>query len=516
MYIVTPDQMKSIDHNTISRIGIPGLILMENASRSIYNIMQENLEDELSQLGISIFCGKGNNGGDGFALARYLHNAGADVTVFSFVDSNTVKGDAKVNFDICARLGIEIIFLVEDSSDLDAVADMVAESELTVDAIFGTGFKGPVGGFYSEVINLINEHSQFILSIDIPSGLDGLTGTFSETVFADMTVTLGYVKTGLLICDGPSVCGRIFIGDLGIPESVLNHEELNYRSIDDLEASHMLPARFADSHKGSYGKVAVLAGSRLMTGAARYVVKGLDCMGTGLIHFVSDQDTEELGRLLFETVKILPDCFSVEKPLGFDCMVIGPGLGTAIRKKELMHQAIKCSKNQNIPLLLDADAINILSEMDLEELDIFFSDFETPPLLTPHPGEFSRLIKVDRCEISGRELDLVKAFSQRWNCVILLKGVTSIITHPSGEVVFNTSGNDALAKGGSGDVLAGIAGNILAQTKDPFISAVLGSYILGRTAELYTEKHPSRTCNPEKLIDMIPEMIEVLEKLRSG
>ncbi len=507
--------MKNIDQETINRIGIPGIVLMENASRSIFLILKDSLEEGIGTYSFSVFCGKGNNGGDGFGVARYLYNHGAEVTIYSFVDSNSVKGDSKINFDICVKLGIEIVF-IEDLIDNLEVAERISNSDITIDAIFGTGFHGDVKNEYLEIINLINEESQYIVSIDIPSGLNGCTGLFSESVFADLTVTLGFVKTGLVIADGPAVCGDIVIGNIGIPEIVVNNSNLQYRYISEIEASHTLPSRFMDSHKGLYGKTAVYAGSRLMTGAPGYVIKALDSMGTGLIYYLVDSETEEIGKHFYEAVKIDTENISELSKIDFDCWILGPGLGTSSETQEKLYQLLEIAKSKSCPVLLDADALNILSKKSLEELDDFFKGFNIPPLLTPHLGEFSRLTKTKIDQIHGNEIKLALEFSSRWNCVVLLKGVTSVIASPGGEVILNMTGNDGLAKGGSGDVLSGISGNLLAQIKDPFIAAYLGSFILGRLAECYSKTRPSRTCSPELLIQKIPEVVGDLENLREN
>jgi len=317
-----------------------------------------------------------------------------------------------------------------------------------------------------------------------------------------------------VIADGPAVCGDIVIGNIGIPETIVDKSNLNFRYISEIEASHTLPSRILDSHKGSYGKTAVFAGSRFITGAPKYVINALDSMGTGLIYYIVDQDNEEIGKLFYEAIKIDAENLSKLSTIDFDCWIFGPGLGTSIEKQEKMYNLLKIAKSQSCPVLLDADALNILSIKSLEELDEFFSGFNIPPLLTPHPGEFSRLTKIQKDQIYGNEIDLTIEFSHRWNCVILLKGVTSVIASPDGEVVMNMTGNDSLAKGGSGDVLSGITGNLLAQIKDPFIAAYLGSFILGQLAESYSLNRPSRTCSPELLLKELPVVIEKLEKLR--
>lgn len=488
MKICSGDEMRLIDEATINEAGIPGIILMENAVFAIVNEIKKNLHNNVNPR-ITIFCGQGNNGGDGFGVARHLNNLNANVMVVFIGEYTSLKNDTKTNFDIIHSLQIPIKIISRDSTIDDEMAYLIQRSDIVVDAIFGTGLSRKVEGLFNDLIDLINFYGKYIISVDIPSGIDSKTGAvLGNAVKADKTVTLALPKNGLYLYPGTDYVGELIVADIGIPRQIIDDANLKMNILNDDEVKSLIPIRFPRSNKGTYGKVQVVAGSKGMTGAAVLVCMGAYRVGTGMVNLgVPESINNILEEKMTEVItiplpenegKLCRESFIAIKPYIEKAMVIatGPGMGQSFEIVEFMNLIIKNSK---IPIVIDADGINAISK-DINML----KNIKVPVVLTPHPGEMGRLIGKSTEEILAEPVEIVRDFCHKWNVILVLKDAKTIIGHPNGEIYINITGNSGMSVAGSGDVLTGIISGLIAQNMDPYKAAVLGVFLHGKAGDL--------------------------------
>ncbi|MBR0104621.1 MAG: NAD(P)H-hydrate dehydratase [Firmicutes bacterium] len=495
-------QMRQADQYTINTIGIPGIVLMEKAAEQIAFYISSELKNTGGKT-VLFVCGKGNNGGDGFAAARILLGKGIYSEIMLLADKSQITGDAKINLDIAEKLGIKIF----DLADCDLV-EKIREFDLVADGIFGTGFSGEVKEPYKTVINAINENAKYVLSVDIPSGVSGDTGEISGTaVNADTTVTLACPKPGLFLFPGRLNTGKLFTADIGIPDFVIDSLGVKFNALTISEAKEILPKRKARSHKGTYGKLFVIAGSETMAGAAYFTTKAAYETGSGLVYSCIPKDIlPVIQTLIPEAVEIIAD--NTESFLSrleeADCAVIGPGLGKGNYQKELILDSLEKFKDK--PVLIDADGLNNLAK-NLSAL----KDRSIPAIITPHPAEMMRLTGISTREILKDTVNTAVNFAKEYNTVVVLKDSATIIASPEGEIYINTTGNSALAKGGSGDVLSGIIGGLLSQGLPPFEAAYLGVFIHGMTGDIARDEKGARSVSASYLCDSIYKALMRIE-----
>ena len=510
MKICTPEQMQGIDRKAIDGLGIPGLELMENAGQSTYEMIVEYY-GPMEGNRIAVVCGKGNNGGDGHVVARYLKEDGAHVEIFLLCKKDAPKGDAEANLKKAIKLGIPV-HEITDQNNFYVPDDAL----LIVDAIFGTGFSGDIKAPYNEIIRKINESDIPVVAVDAPSGLDGETGKVSSpTVKADLTVTFGLPKIGQVFYPGKSYCGSLEIVDIGFPAGL--DDDINTYLIDSNEAAGLLPDRSPDSHKGDYGKLFVLAGSTGMTGAAAMAsLSALRC-GTGLVILGCPSSLNDVleNKLTEVMTKPLPDvrkrgCLAL-RGMGeirqqiewADAVAIGPGIGTHHETVELIQ---RLTKQVEKPMVIDADGLNAIAKnRDL------LKQHKGPLVISPHPGEFFRLSGVEISEIINNRIQLASSFGEKYNLTIILKGAPSIIAESSGKVYINYSGNEGMATAGSGDVLTGLIGGFLAQGLISTDSAVLATYLHGLAGDFAADEIGSRGMIAGDILRRIPDALLELE-----
>lgn len=497
--------MRKADEYTINEIGIPGIVLMEKAAEKIEYFISRALE-KIGGKTVIFVCGKGNNGGDGFAAARLLTLKGVYSEILLLAQKDEVSGDAKINLDIAEKIGIKI-------SSLESInlTEKIQSFDVIADGIFGTGFSGDVKEPYKSVINAINESGKYVISIDIPSGVSGDTGKASSSaVQAHETVTLASPKPGLFLFPGWLNAGMLHVADIGIPSSVLENPDIKTNYLTLSEAKSLLPKRKIRSHKGNYGRLFVIAGSKTMTGAAYLSAKAAYETGAGLVYScVPEEILAVIETLVPEAVEIVTDntkdfLVHLEKA---DSAVIGPGLGTGKYRKEFVLNVLEKLKNK--PVLIDADGLNNIA--DCPEI---LKDRKIPAVITPHPAEMSRLSGIPVREILENTVDTAVDFAKKYNTIVVLKDSATITASPSGDIFINTTGNSALAKGGSGDVLSGIIGGFLSQGMEPFEAAYSGVFIHGLTGDIARDIKGSRSVSATDLCRMIHKAFAFIENTK--
>ena len=486
MKIALGSQMREMDRITTEEYGIPSIVLMENASTAVAEKCMEYLEKNHKRKALLV-CGGGNNGGDGFAAARLLKVHGYDSKIFFCGKKEKLKGDALINYNAAVNIEIPV------ETDNKKLSELIEETDLVVDAVFGTGFSGEPREESAFVINKINEGNKYVISVDIASGVDSETGHISNVcVKADETVSFCMAKVGNILYPGAEKCGKLTVADISIPQQVKDTMDIKTEALDFAMAKELVPKRKPRSNKGTYGKLYVFAGSFSMGGAAVLCSKAAYKSGCGLVYScVPEECLSTIQMLVPEAVakplksfegKLGKESFcAIENELDVpDCAAIGPGMGKGGETKEflkLLLPRLKCKA------VIDADALNNIS--DNPEI---LRNMAQMPVITPHPGEMSRLTGKTVKEVLNDTIGTAKEFAKEYNTVVLLKDARTIIASPDGRVYINMTGNNAMSKGGSGDVLTGIIGALLAVMENPFEAAALGAYIHGLSGEKASEK----------------------------
>ena len=487
MILVTANEMQLMDRRTIESFGMPGRILMENAGRGATRFFFKQFSDFKNKR-IGVIAGRGNNGGDGFVIARYLAQSGADVWVYLLAASNRVEGDAAANLKLLNPLNIPLIEIPDESSFSASQSDM-EDCDIWIDAILGTGLKSDVKGYFQTVIDFINELNQPVFAVDIPSGLNSDTGKPCGTcIRASATATFGFAKTGHMIHPGPGYTGALEIVDIGIPPYIVETvAPKQFLLTADLIKSYMTP-RVEDVHKGNTGHLLVVAGSPGKTGAASMTSVSALRAGAGLVTLAIGQSLNSVleSQMLEAMTAPLPEsqegalgesAFGVIQKLmsGKKCLAIGPGLGQALETRKLVHKIILESQ---IPVVVDADGINhLVGRMQI------LKKAHVPIILTPHPGEMARLLDVNVENIQKDRINCARNIAVGLNVHVVLKGARTIIAHPDGRIFINPTGNAGMASGGMGDVLTGIIAGQIVQGFSPESAAHIGVYLHGAAAD---------------------------------
>ncbi len=495
MILLTAEEMQKADERAID-LGMPGLILMETAGRSAAARIYSHWQDEIEG-GILIAAGGGNNGGDGLVAARYLQSWGADLSVLLLSPPSELEGINAQNYRLCQIHGVHME-LAEELEDEGK--KLIEKADIIVDAMLGTGLKGPVRGEAARIIEHINSSSGQVLAIDIPSGVNASTGGApGGAVKADLTVTMQNAKVGQIMYPGRSYCGELFITDLGFPGEVYEGISPDHFRLTDREAEGLLPAREETGHKGTFGEVLVIAGSNEMPGAA--VLSSLSALrgGAGLVRLAAPEGAVSSLPAAAPEVVLLPlaggeekakkaEDEDIEKVLeaasDADVVAAGPGLGQSSFSKELVGSLLS---ELSCPLVLDADGINNLdSPRPVRE-------YEGEIILTPHPGEVGRLLDRTPGEIVDERRSIARCFARENDAILVLKGADTITALPAGELFINPTGNEGMATAGSGDVLTGLMSGLIAQGAGCEEAACLAVYLHGRAGDLALEKEGSHS-----------------------
>jgi len=497
MRLVKAAVMRSLDEEAWQRYGIPGIVLMENAGLSVVQHLLERFwERRPAGRKALILAGPGNNGGDGLVVGRHLYNRGAGVEILLTAAPDLYSGDAAVNLKIVAAAGIP--HWVFDAGALDRLAGAIERADLIVDALFGTGFRGVPQEPLASLIRMVNASGKPALAIDLPSGMEADTGAVAGAcIKAGLTVTLGLPKLGLYLDPGAGYAGEIVVGDISFPPGLAGDEALDagqaaFYLIDAPLVAGFIPPRRAADHKGSYGHVAVVGGAVGYTGAVALSASAALRSGAGLVTAVVPASlypvlavklTEAMTRPAPESSgggfartagTALGDLFGRATVLA-----VGPGMGQDPETAVFLHDLLSRSE---LPMVIDADALNLLARDRGLLSDPLLAARRKRWVLTPHPGEMSRLLNTSIKEVQADRVGMAMQASQAWGATVVLKGAHTIVAE-GGQVLINPTGNPGLATGGTGDVLAGLIAGLLAQGLAPVQAASAGVYIHGLAAD---------------------------------
>lgn len=496
MKILSRQLMQQYDKYTIEHFGIPGKTLMEIAGKKSAFFINRRVLGRPAK--VALLCSHGNNGGDGFVIARYLKKFGHEPTIFFVGQEDKMSPETNENYELLKECEISII-KVPDFEAWQEHQKLFTFADLIVDAIFGIGFRGTVKGWLAKLIAAINQADKFIVAVDIASGIDANTGFVDIAIRADVTLTMAAYKYAHFLGEGREYSGFVEVIDIGIPAEV----ETRFPPEASLITSELVeyPWRSVCSHKGSFGKLGIVAGSPGYSGAAILSAQAALRAGAGLVYLFHPPGMENIFEsALIEPITIaLPDVDNqavdliLNKSGQMDALLLGPGLGVSERTKLIVGEILK---HCHCPLIIDADGLNILAQND-ELLKLLY---DRNVVLTPHIGEFSRLSKTDISKINSDPLSNLKSFCDEFKVRVLLKSFTSI--YFNGEhFYFNIRGNDGLATGGSGDVLSGIIGSFVAQNSTLDDAVLSASYLLGFTAEKLGQIRKPASIIPTDIIE---------------
>jgi len=516
MRLCSAQEMAAMDRHAIIDQGLPGVVLMENAGRACCRIFEDAFRARQSEP-VLIVCGKGNNGGDGYVMARILADQGWCVRVVVLAAEEDITGDAAIMLRAAQALGICFHFISESA----LVSELFEQLQpgIIVDAIFGTGLRSAVCGLQRDVIELINSLNSAVFAVDIPSGVDGSTGRIcAVAVRAAVTVTFAHAKIGHGSQPGAACCGELFVVDIGIPLSGRREPESQVHLLDAQLCRKWLPDRPRFGHKGSFGHCLLIAGSPGKTGAAALAGNAAVRSGCGLVTVATAASLHDIievklteamslalpedagGHIDFSASQLLDEYIDTRQALA-----VGPGLGQSKGLQQLLRWLLGRAA---VPLVIDADGLNLLASQP----HLLKVGRRAALVLTPHPGEMARLCGLSVAEIEADRFEVAREFAVANKVTLLLKGPRTLIAAADGRVNINSSGNDALATGGSGDVLTGLIGGLLAQGLEPFAAASLGAWLHGRAAELVAGECGSAGMAASDLLTRLPLARRELQK----
>lgn len=489
MKLVTAKEMKALDVQAQNDYAMPGILLMDNAAQAVAEAVHEALT-ALEGERVVIFCGGGNNGGDGLGAARWLQSYGVSVRAFVVGAAlDAVQGDAAVELAMFTKAGGRVEAL--STEDDWVLAELAAsKADVLVDALLGTGFHGELEGDVLRACELLNKSEKYILAVDIPTGVNADNGAVSEqAVRADHTVTMALVKTGLLLYPGREYCGDIELADISMPVKLVeDYQSDKYRLTDEI-VRELLPLRKANAHKGDAGRVVICAGSPGYTGAAALASDAAVKAGAGLVSLYTPLSSRDVLAIKLTEVMVhgllerMPGILGggaasdvASSAEAADVLAIGPGLGTSESTQEAVRTILQ---KITTPVVIDADALTALAG----HTEILAA-MQAQKVLTPHPGEMARLTGLEIAEIEADRINVVKKYAEEWQAIVVLKGAPTVIGCPNGTVYVNSTGNSSLATGGSGDVLTGIIAGLAAQEISLQEAAICGVYLHGLAAEL--------------------------------
>lgn len=513
MIVVTAEQMREMDRLTIEKYGVPSLTLMERAGEAVIRSLLERFPGE-ARKGVLVVAGKGNNGGDGFVVARLLRKKRVACTVALLAQREDLSRDAAHNLReyLTAKGRVHEIGV----DHLTALQQLIAGSGLIVDAILGTGLKSEVRGLFAQAIELINAAGMPVVAVDIPSGLHTDTGVaLGAAVNANLTVALAFPKLGEVVYPGASSCGQLVVSDIGIDPRAVAEVAPELDLLEPAMIGRLVPQRKPDSHKGSYGHVLALAGSRGKTGAAILACRAAMRMGAGLTSLAAAKSLNNIfaAALVEVMTELLPDNQAGEMELLSDddwrrllqrktTVLYGPGIGVSDATRAAVRWLMR---NWRKPWVIDADGLNNLA-LEIDRL----RHAEFPPVLTPHPGEMARLTGRTTAQINADRIAVARGFAVEHRCYLVLKGARSVIATPEGRVFINPTGNPGMASGGTGDVLAGMLAALLAQGLAPEDALKLGVYLHGFVADRISDTKGGIGLIASDIVEGLPQGLRAL------
>ncbi|MCR5177271.1 MAG: NAD(P)H-hydrate dehydratase [Anaerovibrio sp.] len=487
MRIPLPEEMKAVDGKIVEELGLPEIVLVENAGRSVYKALKDRL-GFIEGAGICIIAGTGNNGGDALVTARYIYNAGGIPSVFIVGMPERMSPATAANYKVLTSMGIDAIILDSEAA-MNRLARNLSHSDFAIDGIMGTGYSGRLRDNVKTLIQMINDSDCPVLAIDVPTGVDASTGAVTDTAIrADVTVTLFAPKWGLFFSPGREYTGIWQVKDIGVPASILADYPVNQTLINSQLASANIRKRALDVHKGKCGRILVVAGSRGMTGAAALASKAALRAGAGVVTLACADSLNNIFETLLPEIMTMPVEESETGEIGrgalvpllnkaedYDVVLLGPGLGRNAGTMDMVRDFISASEAQ---LVIDADALFALrGRQDL------LRSCKRIPVLTPHLGEMAALLDITVEQLRGDLLGKVRAAAFACNAIFVVKSECTVVVYPDGRAYATGVGNPGMATAGSGDVLAGVIAGMVQQTC-PGAAPLVGVYIHGRAGDI--------------------------------
>ncbi|MFQ6133130.1 MAG: NAD(P)H-hydrate dehydratase [Armatimonadota bacterium] len=517
MKLANAQQMREVDRRAIEDCGLPSLVLMENAALAICAGVVELLTERGGRC-VKVVAGKGNNGGDGLAVARQLLCRGYEVEVLLLAEPTELSGDADTNCQAAQKLGVKVS-VVSSDEPLETLAERLAPADVVVDAILGTGVTGEVKGLARRGIEAIRRiPPERVVAVDMPSGIDSDTGqVLGAAVEACRTITLGLPKVGLYCYPGAAHSGEVIVDPIGLPSSLLAENDIRTHLTTAEECRAALPPRRPDAHKGDCGRVLVVAGSAGMSGAASLCGLGALRAGAGLVTVATPAGVNAILEVKLTEVMTAPLPETSDQAIGLaaepilmdmseeaEVLVIGPGVSQASQTQRVVRRLVE---SVDKPIVVDADGLNALAG-DLAAV----TERSAPAVLTPHPGELSRLVGKPINKIQADRLTAARELAEQVGAVVVLKGAATVVADPGGVAHVNPTGNEGMASGGTGDVLAGLIGGLAAQGAGVYEAAVAGVYLHGLAGDLAAQPN-SRAMIAGDLLGSMRDALAVVEGL---
>ncbi len=515
MRVVTAAEMAELDRRATEEFGVPSSALMDRAGHHVAKVVSSMLS-AIGGRRVAVLVGKGNNGGDGLVAAKYLQLAGVDVTAFLLAEPTHLKGDVAAALGAAKEAGVTTRGLSSDVQSKEPMA-IFASADLLIDAIFGTGFRGVIEGLPATVVEAANRSGKPIVAVDIPSGLLADSGRSSgPNIRATATVTLALPKYGLLVYPGAEAVGKLYVADIGYPSALMNVPTPSTQLVTSSMVQTRFPPRTPDSHKGHYGRVLIIGGSVGFSGAPALAALGALRVGAGLVTvgvpasiypIVASKVTEAMPTPLpASDGAIAPGSLDRVKALAAasDVIGVGPGLSQDFGAVHVVTGLLGVDR----PLVIDADGLNVLVGKTH-----LLAQARTPIVITPHPGELSRLLAVPVAAIQEDRLAAARMAAGRFNCIVVLKGTRTIVAEPGGNAFVVPTGNPGMATGGMGDVLTGAIVGLMGQRMTPIEAAYSGAYLHGLAADLIASSRGLVGMLASEVADHLPMAIQ---RVRAG
>lgn len=498
MKACSSSEMHRIDALASEKFNIPTIVLMENAAGACVSEIKHFKS-------FTVICGKGNNGGDGLAISRRLINMGKNVKVYLAM-GDAYSGDALINYNILKSMGAEIKCF-PDTAELEN--DMI-RSECVVDALFGTGINGEVKSPAREIIESINRCGKYVLSVDVPSGINSDSGKVEGmAVKADKTVTFAAYKKGMLLYPAAYFTGTTIVADISVPAAAFDICDVKINTVDSEYVQRVMPKRSADSHKGDYGRIFVIGGSVGMAGAVCLACEAAFKTGAGIVTACVPREINDIVQISVQQAMTFPADFEkdadriIEKMADYDVILFGNGIGrekcVQVLLKRVLHSA-------SVPVVIDADGLYALAQ-NTELL----RKTEASVILTPHSGEMARLAGMSAADVENSRFEVAEAFSRKFGVTLVLKGNHSIISAPDGAMYVNLTGNSGMATAGSGDCLAGMVA-ALAAVSSQVEAAALAVYLHAAAGDFAKEQLSEASLTSVDIINAISHILPVENK----
>src|ERR1035437_7349902 len=515
MYLVNSSEMKEIERLTVEKYALPAVILMENAGINVVDALGREL-GSLFLRRVNVFCGGGNNGGDGFVIARHLKTEGAHVRVFFTGDYDLLKEESKMNYTAAGKYGVEIINL-KSADDIKKHENSILACEIIIDALIGTGLKQDISGFMAQLIVYINMMGKYIAAVDIPSGVDADTGDIKGVcIYAKLTVTFGLPKLGLTIYPGLEYTGKLVVADINFPAEFLSGPRKNVLITKEL-VMPMMPYRHPNANKGHFGPILIIGGSPGLTGAVVLAAKAALKSGAGIVTVAVSQSLvanvkARSDEVIVAALKESKDGFISEDAYAHimelvgqaKVVVMGPGMGRDKGTQSLIRKLIKDIKK---PMVIDADALNAM-----ENDKTCLKNMDKDVILTPHIGEMSRLTGIKIEDIIRDKIGVLRSFISDNKVNVILKDGRSILGDTDENIYVNTTGNAGMATPGSGDVLSGIIAAFMGHSMLSAQAGIAANYTHGLAGDMLLSEISGEGITAEDIINNVPRAIKALKK----